>query len=215
MRLILAYIFLSFLVVATSCSRKGSQGSDIGAGHEITYAPRVPLTDSVQSLIKKHNTAWLKSWARSGTAPDLSQFTKDTCFRCADIKRDTLPGDNSFLNSSGRLVYYSPDSTKYIGIQSLGGIQKGFQRNIAPNTEAYLIDLKRRWRYTLSFPGGTDGYSDALWLDNNSFLLLGWRQSWDSLRNKFTPNYLPHIELFDIGLQMKCIYHYKGNQNRD
>jgi hypothetical protein len=106
----------------------------------------------------------------------LTRFwTEDTMFT-----RPFTPQPD-YLRKYGPLLKYSPDSTRFIDLDSYNidiqinaqGERTGHPQG--PDTEVSLVDLHKKIRTRLLFLGPGNNVEDASWLDNENLILVSSR----------------------------------------
>jgi hypothetical protein len=109
---------------------------------------------------------------------NLARFWKEEL----RVKTDFKP-DSNFMDTYGKLLKYSPDSSKFIDLDSYNiSIHKDKQGRLigneaGPDTEVSLVDLVSLKKMRLVFVGPGSSVEDAGWLDNNNFILIGFQEN--------------------------------------
>ena len=93
----------------------------------------------------------------------------------------------TFLTPEGgleeRLYIFSPDRTKFIDPYVyffLTEAQGRVEAESDVDAAVVLVDLRRRLSMGLLFCGTPCGFDDAVWVDNDTFVVTGWSEQWDT-----------------------------------
>ncbi len=92
-----------------------------------------------------------------------------------------LPYDSERTDNQWRslLYIYSPDKSKFLDINI--GVEiwqegKEIKIGFGPDQGVMLVDLKKREGKMVLFTGPSGGYNEAFWLDDETFLVAGYKE---------------------------------------
>jgi hypothetical protein len=180
-------VFLLFLVVytmVTACNSGPDKKADVMAPREDTITVETEENLLPEKQLAIINETGISKYARQ-SHPDLNwnKFLV-TKFWQEDFKhRSAFNPEESFFDVYGPFLKYSPDSTKFIDLDSYnvsisraanGRLTGSYQ---GPDTEINLIDLKTKEKVSLLFLGPGNSIEDAAWIDNNNLILIGYLEN--------------------------------------
>jgi len=179
------FLFSVGIVMALSaCNNKGDQQADKTISVEDSLiADKQNDSLSAKNLALINETGFSKFAQRSTPQLNWSKF-KVTKFWQEDFQNKTafLP-ENNYYESYGQFLKYSPDSSKFIDLDSYNiaikknksGVLTGDSQE--PETAVSLVDLGKKEKMQLIFLGPGNSIEDAAWIDNNSLVLIGYLEN--------------------------------------
>ncbi len=131
---------------------------------------------------------WLAVWRQGSPALDLTQFQREhEGAMSAEREYYEAPYDPanpqvaSFTNADLRLkaplLLYSPDRTRFIDLYLGLEMEERDGRVVAGwdvDAGVALVDLSRKKWMRLLYCGPSCGYDDAMWIDNDTFVVVGY-----------------------------------------
>jgi len=192
------------ILVLSSCKNRSEEQRSIP----------VILEDSSEKLdtvfsqkdITSLNQLKLSQYASAQNSPiDWSTFSMVTSFEEDSLLRTAFKPDKLFYEQYGQLLKYSPDSTMFIDLDSynIEVQQNKMGQSIimekGPDTEVSLVQLESKERTRLAFLGPGNGVEEALWVDNNNVLLIGYNEiDTTKLKKAFIWRYHIPTKLFHV-----------------
>jgi hypothetical protein len=155
-------------------------------------------TDTVERLdtiFSSENIAFLNQldfskYARSeSSAIDWNRFRMVTSTHEESPMVTPFTPDRLFYQHYGKLLKYSPDSSMFIDIDSYNiELQKNKKGDLVPiengpDTEVNLVDVEKKQKTRLIFLGPGNGVEEAGWIDNQTAILIGYRET-DTTKTK-------------------------------
>lgn len=138
-------------------------------------------------MIDTFNTTAFSNYVKKQSSGfDWSRFRLTNSWTDDSMMTASWAPDKKFYDMYGRFVRYSPDSTKFIDLDSYNiHIEKDSKGNLTgtesgPDTEVSLVDLKSNKKIRLLFMGPGGSVEDALWLDKDNLALMGVQDYGDS-----------------------------------
>ncbi len=173
---LLCYIALMALI--TSCRDRKDAGAD--AQDEDSLHTTLPDTAVSAEAIHSFTTAGFTDYVkRLSPSFDWSKFTLTTSWQEDSLLTTPFTPDKNFYTNYGRFLKYSPDSSRFIDLdsynidisQDVEGHWVGSESG--PDTEVSLVNPRSGKKMRLIFlgPGGT--VEDAFWENNQEIVLLG------------------------------------------
>ena len=194
------------LIILTACNNRDQQAEEIDVPAEDTSALQTGNELNQQTIAALDQAAVFRftksrmdnfSW----NSFQLTRFwTEDTMFT-----RPFTPQPD-YIRTYGPLLKYSPDSTRFIDLDSynidieINGRGERIGHPQGPDTEVSLVDLDKKIRTRLLFLGPGNNVEDASWLDNQNLVLVSSVDNNDS-----TPN----VSLIKFNLPSKTYYVYE------
>jgi hypothetical protein len=132
----------------------------------------------LEKKIRTEASEWSNNWIKENTGSDLSMFIKSQ--DVGSITEIEYPYDfkenKSDLREKKSYYIYSPDKTKildahgYVELEEKDGkIIEGYD----VDSRVLLIDVKTNKFKQILTCGTPCGFNDAVWIDDNSFVVLG------------------------------------------
>jgi hypothetical protein len=179
MKLFIAILFL--LVIAVSCREKADKqqaNAEEAVTEDSVNTERVDTVLSAET-IQFFDRSEFSNYARSKMpAFDWSKFRLVNVWKEDSMLVQPFNPEKSYYSVYGRFLKYSPDSTKFIDLDSYNlEISSKNGKRIAqdkgPDTEVSLIDLEDSTKTRLVFLGPGASIEEGSWLDDENILLVG------------------------------------------
>lgn len=154
-----------------------------------TDAGKDTVTETLDTLlstetIQQFNTAGFSDYARKQvTGFDWSKFRMTSSWKEDSLLVSPFKPDKDFYSSYGPFLKYSPDSSLFIDLDSynidISKDPKGryMGQELGPDCEVGLVNMEEGTRTRLVFLGPGGSIEDALWLDNNTLVLMGVQEN--------------------------------------
>jgi hypothetical protein len=158
------------IIEETDSLKTGNELND----QTIATLDKSPIFRSARSTVSEFN------WNRF----QLTRFWKEDSL----LTRSFEP-EQGYYDNYGPLFKYSPDSTKFIDLDSYNiSIRKNNKGQRigepqGPDTEVSLVDLKKKQVSRLIFLGPGNNIEDAAWQDNENLLLVSSVDNTDAAAN--------------------------------
>jgi hypothetical protein len=144
-------------------------------------------------------------YAGSNRGPvDWRKFRMVTSSQEDSLIVSAFEPDKLYYEEYGRLLKYSPDSSLFVDIDSYNiEIQKDKSGRLipiekGPDTEVSLINLGNNEKTQLLFIGPGNGVEEAVWIDNNNLLLIGYHETGAKLKTPTIWRYHVPTKTFHI-----------------
>lgn len=165
----------------------------------------------ILAVIEKELPIWIKQWQKQLPNFDIKSFEKEKeeeMSVLSEYEYDT----NAKNNSREKLYIFSPDKTKFLDIYlGMDFIEENGKTIAAFDADSGVnfIDIKNnKVKYLSMWGPSSGGCQDAIWLNNNIFVLLGYERNYlDETKEEI----LPFVRIYDL-LKNKTIF-YKCPQN--
>jgi hypothetical protein len=175
---------LLILPVLFSCNANSDQQAKEGEILEDSIVITSNENALPEETISFFNGTDFSSYAKSKSADiDWKNFTLTRFWTEDSMLTTTFEGDKNFFDSYGRFLKYSPDSSRFIDLDSYNvDIYKNKKGQwigdeLGPDTEVSFVDLKKNQRTRLIFLGPGNSIEDAAWLDNDNLVLMGMQEN--------------------------------------
>ncbi len=178
MKNIYAFAIVVFFLVA-SCREAGKTIPVAVADSTPDSIPvkTIPRDTSIKVWEKNNIPVVLKRWETFWKSKNENFDLDDFYFSGRDKfdpynpqPIDKLPGRNDTVSYP-----FSPDSTLRLDVYSYYGNSEGGE----PDDAVFLVDVKRKTRYTVCYTGTDISYEDGGWIDNHSFIITGHQKTDD------------------------------------
>lgn len=177
------YCWFSLLILLVACKGKDKKTDETDITEEDSVELVSPDTTLSAETIQSFNTAGFTDYVKK-RAPGFNwnQFTLTTSWEDSLKTTPFTPNPNFFANY-GRFLKYSPDSTRFIDLDSYNIFitkdSKGrfIGSESGPDTEISLVDTRTGKKSRLLFLGPGGAVEDAFWDDNQHLVLLGVQES--------------------------------------
>ncbi|MBC7827476.1 MAG: hypothetical protein H7122_07015 [Chitinophagaceae bacterium] len=194
----LPVVIFCVIVFALSCRNNSSEEQPADS------VATVDSTEKLDTVFSEKDNAFLQQlnfskYAGSLGAPvDWRKFRMVTSSHEDSLLVSAFQPDNLYYEEYGRLLKYSPDSSMFIDLDSYNiEIQKDKTGRFTsiengPDTEVSLINLDDKKKTRLVFLGPGNGVEDGAWIDNNTVVLIGYRER-DTTRMKTAVIWRYHV----------------------
>lgn len=178
----LCFIAMSFAIFACNGSQDKQAANENQAEDSLVSEKQDNvLTDQNLAII---NETGFSKYAKIGLPKlDWNKFTVTKFWQEDFHNKSAFEPDKNYFNYYGDFLKYSPDSTKFIDLDSynisisrsktgklIGGPQE-------PDTEVSLVDIKKKEKLRLVFLGPGNSVEDAAWIDNDNLILIGYLEN--------------------------------------
>lgn len=178
--------FLAFglFIALVACNSNGDQQADKTDVEEDSVVINKQEDAFPSENLAIINETGFSKYARL-SLPELnwSKFTV-TKFWNEDFHHKTaFNPDKNYFNSYGQFLKYSPDSSKFIDLDSYNiSISRNKKGQLVgesqePDTEISLVDLKTKEKTQLIFLGPGNSVEDGAWIDNDNLILIGYSEN--------------------------------------
>ncbi|NML20044.1 hypothetical protein HHL16_04120 [Pseudoflavitalea sp. G-6-1-2] len=171
-------------------SDKKAEDNDTDTDSIVVVGPDTTLTSET---IQKFHTAGFTDYVKTRIPSfDWSKFKYKSSYEEDSTLTSEFSPPKSYYANYGSFLKYSPDSTRFIDLDSynIDIVKDGRGRFIGtaggPDTEVSLINPKTGKKERLLFmgPGGT--VEDAFWLSNNELAIVGTQENEEDAGKKVT-----------------------------
>ena len=181
-----AAIAFGILVIVSCGSNEDKQAENIPAD-----SSEVETVEQVDTVLSRENFSFFD---RSG----FSDFFREkegafipSSFKMVNTWREdsamitAFHADKAFYDKYGPLLKYSPDSSKYIDLDSYNidivrnSEGKRVIQELGPDFEIAMVDVKDETRQRLMFLGPGGQIHEAGWLDNENIIMAGMNETPD------------------------------------
>lgn len=201
------YTCLVALLIAVSCknnAKKEPQAPEALKEDSVTETLDTLLSaETVQSF----STTGFSDYAKKQvTGFDWNKFRMISSWQEDSMLISPFKPGKDFYTAYGPFLKYSPDSSQFIDLDSYNiDIKKDARgrfigNELGPDFEVSLVDVENKTRRRLVFLGPGGSVEDAVWLDNNTLVLIGVQ---DNEKDGTTPT------LWRYHLPTKTIYLYE------
>ena len=177
------YVFLAGFLLITACTDPAEE----------KQLPQDTATDSlgaeqVDTLVTAETIQLFDQSGFSGFAKSQTEGFDWSKFKLVNVwKEDSLlvsafNPSKEYFRSYGKFVKYSPDSTKFIDLDSYNiditnkqGKYSG--EEMGPDTEVNLVDIRNKEKTRLVFVGPSGSVEDGGWLDDETVVLIGIQEN--------------------------------------
>lgn len=154
---------------------------------------------TIQNIVEMKLSNWKIYSLKMNPSFNLNNFRLDTVKK---LKPELeYPFTKNILNKLDSVYYYSysPDKSKYIDIYSykarLDSINGFIEAEFDADTEVRLVDLANHKNLRLFFYGPYETCDDVAWIDNNSFIIVGYNESEMKNGSRVYYAYIYHVDL--------------------
>lgn len=188
------YICALALLFATACNNNSDKPAEI---EEVPETDSVVVTGPDSTLtaetIQRFQTAGFTDYAKARIPSfDWSRFKHKLSWQEDSLHSSEFTPAKTFYNNYGAYLKYSPDSSRFIDLDSYNiDIRKDSKGRLVgtsggPDTEVSLIDPKSGKRTRLLFMGPGGSVEDAFWTDNNDLVIIGTQENEENGGKKVT-----------------------------
>lgn len=180
----LIYTCIATLLIAVSCKDDPKKEPQ---------APEAPQEDSVvetldtllsAETVQSFSTTAFSDYAKKKVSGfDWNKFRMTSSWQDDSLLVSPFQPEKDFYTSYGPFLKYSPDSSRFIDLDSYNiDIKKDAKgrfigNGIGPDYEVSLVDVKDGTKTRLVFMGPGGSIEDALWLDNQTLVLMGVQEN--------------------------------------
>lgn len=177
----------------TACNNSSDKKADAGDTDTDSVVVVGPDTTLTSETIQKFQTAGFSDYVKTRIpAFDWSKFKYKSSYEEDSMLTSAFTPSKTYYASYGSFLKYSPDSTRFIDLDSynIDIVKDGKGRLTGtaggPDTEVSLINPKTGKKVRLLFmgPGGT--VEDAFWLSNNELAIVGTQENEEDAGKKVT-----------------------------
>lgn len=181
----LIYPSVFAFVVLASCTGNDKKSEE--ATEEEETEANIIDTAFAAETIATFNTSGFSTYAKQhAQAFDWSKFRMTSTWTDSSMITAAFEPDKGYYEAYGSLLKYSPDSSRFIDLDSYNiDIKK--EKNgklvgeeIGPDTEVSLVDAKSHKKTRLLFLGPGNSIEDGLWLNNDDLVLMGVQDGSDT-----------------------------------
>jgi hypothetical protein len=182
------YIVLAAWMALGACKSRDDKEAELVDAADSTLVAEAPDSGFATETIDTFNTTGFSTYAKQRVpAFDWSKFKLSMMWREDTLIKASYKPDKKFYAAYGPFIKWSPDSTKFIDLDSYNveiskdksGKLRGHE--LGPDTEVSLVDTASGQKTRLLFLGPGSSVEDALWLDSNNLVLMGVQDYGDSL----------------------------------
>jgi hypothetical protein len=180
----LIYTCIATLLIAVSCKddpKKEQQAPEAPQEDSLVETLDTLLSDeTVQSF---STTAFSDYAKKKVTGFDWTKFRMTSSWQDDSMLVSPFKPEKDFYTSYGPFLKYSPDSSQFIDLDSYNiDIKKDAKgrfigNEIGPDYEVSLVHVKDGTKTRLVFMGPGGSIEDALWLDNQTLVLMGVQEN--------------------------------------
>jgi hypothetical protein len=182
------YLLLAGFVVLSGCKSKDDKAADAANATDSTVIDVEVDSGFTEKTIDSFKTTGFSTYAKQ-RAPqfDWTKFKKTLEWKEDTLVQHVYKPDKKFYASYGPFLKWSPDSSKFIDLDSYNiDIRKNkhgklIGAELGPDTEVSMVNPKTGQKTRLLFLGPGSSVEDGLWLDNNNLVLMGVQDYGDSL----------------------------------
>ena len=134
--------------------------------------------------VQSFSTSGFSDYAKKRvTGFDWNKFRMTSSWQEDSLLVSPFKPDKEFYASYGPFLKYSPDSSMFIDLDSYNiDIKKDSKgrytgHELGPDCEVSLVDVADSTRTRLVYMGPGGSVEDALWLDNNTLVLMGVQEN--------------------------------------
>jgi hypothetical protein len=218
----LIYPVVAFFIVLASCTGNDKKSSEKTTTTDSTVAESPTIdTAFTTETIDTFNTSGFSTYAKQHAKEfDWSRFRMTNTWSDDSLITSPFHPDKTYYAAYGRFLKYSPDSSRFIDLDSYNiDIKKDKTghwtgHEIGPDTEVSLINKKTGKKTRLIFFGPGNSIEDGLWLDNDNLVLMGIKEH-DSTKTaavwrfNVPTNTFYLYELHDAGAAKKIMGYYR------
>ena len=188
---ILAFLIISATACNDNADKQATPDDDTETADSLTVTG--PDSTLTAETIQRFQTAGFTDYAKSKIPSfDWSRFKyKSSYEQDSLLVQDFKPAKNYYSNY-GPFLKYSPDSTRFIDLDSYNiEIRKDSRGKLigtagGPDTEVSLIDPKSGKSKRLLFMGPGGSVEDAFWTTNNELVIIGTQENEENGGKKVT-----------------------------
>jgi len=181
----LIYPVIACSVILASCTDNDKKSSEKNTTTDSTVTESSTIdTAFATETIDTFNTSGFSTYAKQHAKEfDWSKFRMTNTWSDDSLVTSSFHPDKTYYAAYGRFLKYSPDSSRFIDLDSYNiDIKKDKNghwvgHEIGPDTEVSLVNKKTGKKTRLIFFGPNNSIEDGLWLDNDNLVLMGIRQS--------------------------------------
>lgn len=136
-----------------------------------------------EAIGSMNNTGFSKYAGTAVSELDWSRFKVTKFWKEEFLVKSSFVPDKKYYEAYGQFLKYSPDSSKFIDLDSYNiDIHKNQKGQLVgtdggPDTEISLVDVNKKQKMRLVFMGPGNSVEDATWLDNNTLVLIGFQEN--------------------------------------
>lgn len=200
------FILSIFLIIPISCNLRTTSNSPTNS-HEVNLIDTIETAynfDSLYNIAFEKREIWFKSWRVDMREHDFRYDSRGELKSANQWTENEI--DTAYLSLYKDLLFYSPDSLLFLDIYSYRvGLTKEGKTLVGVfdvDTKVVLVDIFNRKSRLLITAGTVANYDDCLWLDKNTFLLMGSYSEFIENKECFRP----FILIYDVKNNLYCKY---------
>jgi hypothetical protein len=187
---ILAILILSVTACNDNADKQAAPDEEPVTDSVVTNGPDTTLA---AETIQQFQTAGFTDYAKSKIPSfDWSRFKYKSSYEQDSLLTGDFKPSKTYYASYGSLLKYSPDSSRFIDLDSYNiDIRKDASGKLigtagGPDTEVSLIDPKSGKSKRLLFMGPGGSVEDAFWTGNNELVIVGTQENEENGGKKVT-----------------------------
>lgn len=212
----LFYLLAITTIFAAACGSNDDKKAPGPAPEEVADADDSTGLELLDTALTRENIdtfatlAFTSHAKKQASGFDWSRFRMEHNYIDDSLHSINYTPDKKFYDAYGRFIKYSPDSTKFVDLDSYSvqikkdGKGQWQATELELDTEVSLVDLKTGKKTRLLFSGPEGSVEDALWLDKDNIALIGVTEG-DSLDKV--------AAVWKINIPTKSFYIYELNDS--
>jgi hypothetical protein len=187
----LLYTCIAVLLIIASCKDDPKKEPPVVTGPQEDSVTEVIDTVLSAETVQSFSASGFSDYAtKQVTGFNWNKFRMISAWKEDSMLISPFKPEKEFYTNYGPFLKYSPDSTQFIDLDSYNiDIKKDSKgrftgNELGPDYEVSLVDVEDNTRTRLAFLGPGGSIEDALWLDNNTLVLMGVQ---DNEKNGKTP----------------------------
>jgi hypothetical protein len=187
---ILAFLIISAFACNDNADQKAEPDDTADADSVVVNGPDSTLTEET---IQRFQTAGFTDYAKSKIPSfDWSKFKYKSSYEQDSLLTTDFKPSKTYYASYGAFLKYSPDSTRFIDLDSYNiDIRKDSKGKLigtagGPDTEVALIDPRSGKSKRLLFMGPGGSVEDAFWTSNHELVIVGTQENEENGGRKVT-----------------------------
>ncbi len=184
--ILLFWILTAFLFAACDSNDKESNSEERSNAARDSIAESNTAVSEDKVMVYMNQSGFSEYIKTRSPQLEWNAFAVTKYWKEENPLRQAFTPDSGYYDLYGPLLKYSPDSTRFIDLDSYNlDLHKDRSGRLianpqGPDTEVSLIDLNKNQQTRLVFLGPGSSVEDAGWIDNNNLVLIGYQED-DSL----------------------------------
>lgn len=187
---IMAMLLLTAIACNDNADKQAAPEDETDSDSVVVNGPDTTLT---AETIQRFQTTGFTDYAKSKIPSfDWSKFKYKSSYEQDSMFTQTWQPNKTYYASYGSFLKYSPDSTRFIDLDSYNiDIRKDGSGKLVgtaggPDTEVNLINPKTGKSQRLLFMGPGGSVEDAFWTNNNELVIVGTQENEENAGKKVT-----------------------------